>query len=49
MPEDKQTEILAALIKKAEEIQYGEITVSFKIHKGKISAGEVIEKKEKLG
>jgi len=49
MPDDKHKEILLKLEKKAEEMEYGVITVELKVHQGKFSAGEVIEKREKLG
>jgi hypothetical protein len=49
MPEDKHTEIIAKLQKKAQEMEYGVLTVELKVHQGKFSAGEIIEKREKLG
>ena len=47
--DDKHEQIIEALEVKAKEIKFGLLTVEFKIHDGKLSAGEVIEKREKLG
>jgi hypothetical protein len=49
MGEDKEDNILRELKRRAQEIRFGMITVEFKIHEGKIMAGDIIEKKEKLG
>jgi len=46
---DKQEKILEELKRRAEEIKYGSVICEFKIHEGKIMAGEVIEQKIKLG
>ena len=47
--EDKQEQILKELKRRAEEIRFGTITVDFKVSDGKIMAGEIIQKREKLG
>lgn len=47
--EDKQVIILNELKRRAEEIRFGTITVEFKISDGKIMAGDIIQKREKLG
>jgi hypothetical protein len=49
MNEDKQAIIINELKRRAEEIRYGTITVEFKITDGKIMAGDIIHKREKLG
>lgn len=47
---DQDTEILEELKRRAkEDIRYGEVTVLFKIHEGKITSGEIIKDKIKLG
>jgi hypothetical protein len=49
MPEDiKEDKIIDRLKEVAIELKYGTITVEFKIHSGKISKGDIIEKKETL-
>ena len=47
--EDKQENIIKELKRRAEEMRFGTITVEFKIHEGKISKGDIIEKRETLG
>lgn len=47
--QDKQDKILSELKHRAEDIRYGTLRVEFKIHEGKIMAGEIIEEKIKLG
>jgi hypothetical protein len=47
--EDKQQNIINELKRRAEEIRYGTITVEFKITNGQIMAGDIIQKREKLG
>ena len=49
MVEDKQVIILNELKRRAEEIRFGTLTVEFKITDGKIMAGDIIQKREKLG
>ena len=49
MAEDKQEQILKELKRRAEEVKFGTITVEFKITDGKIMAGDIIQKREKLG
>lgn len=47
--EDKHKQILGALEKVAQKMEYGVIVVELKVHRGQFTAGDVIEKKEKLG
>jgi hypothetical protein len=47
--EDKQDKIISELKRRAEEMRFGSMTVEFKIHEGKISKGDIIEKRETLG
>ena len=47
--EDKQDKIISELKRRAEEMRFGTITVEFKITDGKIMAGDIIQKREKLG
>jgi len=47
--DDKQEIILKELKRRAEEIRFGSITVEFKIHDGKITKGDILEKREMLG
>ncbi len=49
MTEDKQTQILEELKRRAQEIRFGSMTIELRIHEGKISGGEIIHKKVKLG
>ena len=49
MAEDKDDQIIKELKRRAEEIRFGNITVEFKITDGKIMAGDIIQKREKLG
>jgi hypothetical protein len=49
MDDDKHETIIKSLETKAEIMGYGVLVIEFKIHGGKLSAGEVIEKREKLG
>jgi len=49
MEENKQEQIIKELKLRAEEMKFGTITAEFKIHEGKIMAGEIIEQKIKLG
>ena len=46
--DDKQETILKELKRRAEEMRFGNIIVDFKIHEGKITKGDVVEKKESL-
>ena len=48
MIEDTEKKIIDRLKEVATEIKYGVITVEFKIHEGKVSKGDVINKKESL-
>ena len=48
MSEEKEDKIIDRLREVAKEIKYGVVTVEFKIHDGKISKGDVIDKKESL-
>ena len=48
MPEDKEKKILDRLKEIAKEIKYGIVTVEFKVHEGKLSKGDIIDKKETL-
>lgn len=45
---DKDETIIERLKELAKELKFGTIVVEFKIHDGKISKGDVIEKKETL-
>ncbi len=47
--EDKQEVIIRELKLRAEEMRFGTITVEFKVTDGKIMAGDIIQKREKLG
>ena len=47
--EDKHKQIIQELERRAGEVKFGCMTVEFKIHEGKIMAGEIIEQKIKLG
>ena len=49
MIDDKQEIILKELKRRAEEMRFGEITVLFKIHQGRLAKGDIIEKRETLG
>jgi len=49
MPEDKQEVIIRELKRRAEEVRFGSMIIEFKIHEGKISKGDIIEKRESLG
>jgi|GEM_PF-4112839 len=49
MPEDKQEVIIKELKRRADEMRFGSMTVEFKIHEGKITKGDIIEKRESLG
>ena len=47
---DKDEQILAELKRRAkEEIRFGTMTVEFKIQEGKLSAGEIVQERKKLG
>jgi len=48
MSDDKENKILNRLREVAKDIEYGVITVEFKIHGGHISKGDIISKKESL-
>jgi hypothetical protein len=45
----KQDSIINELKRRACEMRFGTMTVELKIHEGQIMAGEIIEKREKLG
>jgi len=49
--EDKDKRILEELRRLAAEIRYGEFTVTFKVHEGRLSAGEedISKRRRKLG
>lgn len=49
MSEEKETKVLDELKILAKELRFGELVVSFKIHEGRITAGEEIDRKRKLG
>lgn len=44
--EDREEKIIEHLIKKARELQYGELSLILTIHNGRISKGEI--EKEKI-
>ena len=46
---DKEESVLKELKRRCEETKFGSITVEFKIHEGKITAGEIIKQNIKLG
>ena len=46
---DKEEVVLEELKKRVREVRFGTILVEFKIHEGKISGGEIVEQKIKLG
>lgn len=46
---DKQETIIQELKRRAEEMRFGTLTVEFKVTEGKIMAGDIIQKREKLG
>lgn len=48
MSDNKEDKILDRLKEIAKEIKYGVVTIEFKIHDGKISKGDIIDKKESL-
>ena len=48
MSDDKEKKIIERLQEVAKEIKYGVITIEFKIHDGRISKGDIIDKKESL-
>jgi len=45
----KQNEILEKLQKKAEQLDFGVMLIEFKVQDGKITSGEILEQKIKLG
>lgn len=49
MTEDKEEKIIKRLKEIAGQLQYGMIVVELKVTNGKIMAGDIIQKKEKLG
>ncbi len=49
MSEDKEQKTLDELKILAKELRFGELVVSFKVHEGRIMAGEEISRKRKLG
>jgi hypothetical protein len=49
MTEDKEKVIIEELKRRAQEMRFGNITVEFKISDGRIMAGDIIQKREKLG
>ena len=49
MLEDKPNPVLRATEVEAEKLGYGTMVCEYKIHQGKIMAGEIIEKRKKLG
>lgn len=49
MPEDREELIIKRLKEIAQEIKFGTLTVELKITEGKIMAGDIIQRKEKLG
>jgi hypothetical protein len=49
MPEDKQEVIIKELKRRADEMRFGSMIIEFKIHEGKITKGDIIEKRESLG
>jgi hypothetical protein len=48
MSDEKEDKILNRLKEVAKEIKYGVVTIEFKIHSGRISKGDIIDKKESL-
>ena len=48
MTENKEDKIIERLKEVSRETKYGVITVEFKIHDGRISKGDIIDKKESL-
>lgn len=46
---DKEEQIIKELKRRAEEMRFGTLTIELKVHEGKISAGEIIEERRKLG
>ena len=46
--DQKDDKIIERLKEVAKNIKYGVITVEFKVHAGRISKGDIIEKKETL-
>jgi len=49
LPEDKQEVIIKELKRRADEMRFGSMIIEFKIHEGKITKGDIIEKRESLG
>jgi hypothetical protein len=49
MTEDKEEIIIKELKRRAQEVRFGTITTEFKIHDGRIIAGEIMEQRIKLG
>ena len=49
MDEDKHETIVKAIEDKAWQMRFGVIVIELKVHNGKLSGGEIIEKREKLG
>lgn len=50
MPENKDDKIIEELKRRAaDHVRYGTMVVEFKVHDGKITSGEVVEEKIKLG
>lgn len=48
MSDEKENTIIARLKEIARDVKYGVVTVEFKIHNGKITKGDVTDKKETL-
>ena len=48
MADEKEDKIIERLKEVAKDIKYGVITIEFKVHDGRISKGDVIDKKESL-
>ncbi len=49
MAEDKEELILKRLKEIAQEIRFGSLIIELKITEGRIMAGDIIQRKEKLG
>lgn len=49
MPEDKQSQVIAELIRRVTQEKYAEVIVSLKVHENKITGGRIEEIKPRLG
>jgi hypothetical protein len=49
MDEDKHETIIKAIEDKAEQMRFGVIVIELKVHNGKLSGGEILSQREKLG